>query len=199
MVNVLRRLGQSCPAKLSPAWDTVAIVPRLRNTALRLYSWYAVEPDMQLSQIQTCTVWIHAFYGPPHVKGTTELIPTSLGSSQALQLNSEWLFCRLCHCRSLHQSSGTALSLWKEPLKPQWLADQHPVPVVPLPTPSAGGERSFSSLEKIKAQENAHPQPLIQFYWLKNHLDRELGVNFRRFWYDILGFITTWSISIACC
>lgn len=35
------------------------------------------------------------------------------------------------------------------------------------------------SLEKIKSRENAHPQPLIQSYLLKNHPDRELGVNFK--------------------
>lgn len=61
-------------------------------------------------------------------------------------------------CRSLHQNSDSAHCTWKEPVRPQWLVDQHPVPAIPLSAPSAGGER-VPSLEKIKARENAYPQP----------------------------------------
>lgn len=147
------------------------LMPPLRNTALTaLCVSYAVEPNVQHSQIHARTTQIQALYGPLHVKGITVFIPTSLGALRHYCWTQRGCpVGELYHCGSLQQNVGTAHSMWKESLKPRWLADQtlylsyccqHPVQ----------GERDREtdpSLEKIKAWANAHPQPLIQSYQLK--------------------------------
>lgn len=102
MVNVLPRLGQPCPVKNCP-WHSIhrtLTQKHCSEVAWLLCNRAGLIPTPSESRIFMSLSTLKA----------SQKIPTSLGVLTEVQLNSEWLFLRLCHYCCTHQSSGVAHS-----------------------------------------------------------------------------------------
>lgn len=180
------------PVQQRAVLGTASIVPLLGNTALRFYSWCMVQPSSH-SHSES-----RPFLALSRLKASQNSFPLRWelsGIKTELRVAVLQLM-PLLDCAP--QVRDSMLSEETASLKPQWPSWPAPCPVISLSIPQCRWRASKPSLEKIKTWDDAHSQPLIRSYWLKNHPDKELGVNFRSSWCDIVGFLPTWRTLTAC-